>query len=318
MFWKWLFLELLGGVPDTTGNYNLYYNRIKMFSRVIPNWGIIKDFTQPLTEGEIVLLKYLDENLQKDNYFKEGNSLEKYTGWLIFAQPYLNGSRPDIIIFHPKVGVQIFEVKDWNLDNYSFQKNEKGNLRFCVTDNRGTYEIKSPIKQVEYYHEKITGLLVPQIGELIDENERNYGLVRTALYFQNAKTEEVQNLFRVKIKDFNKMPAFGKDALKKENLRKIVPNSYLRNSYYWREEWNKEILFWLTPPFHSLEQTTKLTLNDDQKKFAGPQSGHHRVRGGAGSGKTQVLAYRAGKLASQDCLSITLLTSSSCISIQSR
>ena len=42
-----------------------------------------------------------------------------------------------------------------------------------------------------------------------------------------------------------------------------------------------------------------LLLSDDQKKFAEPQSGHYRVRGVAGSGKTQVLAYRASELASQ-------------------
>ena len=42
-----------------------------------------------------------------------------------------------------------------------------------------------------------------------------------------------------------------------------------------------------------------LTLNNYQKKFAEPEKGHFRVRGVAGSGKTQVLAYRAGNLASQ-------------------
>lgn len=82
-------------------------------------------------------------------------------------------------------------------------------------------------------------------------------------------------------------------------MRQIVPDSYLPQSYYWTRDWNKEILFWLNPPFHSIEQGTKLTLNTYQKKFAEPQKGHHRVRGVAGSGKTQVLAYRAGNLASQ-------------------
>ena len=55
------------------------------------------------------------------------------------------------------------------------------------------------------------------------------------------------------------------------NLRQIVPDSYLPQSYYWTRDWNKEILFWLNPPFHSIEQGTKLTLNTYQKKFAEPQ-----------------------------------------------
>lgn len=269
------------------------------FERVIPGREVINKFNQCLTPGENALLDYLDINLKKDNNFNADNSIEEYNGWLIFVQPYLNGSRPDIIIVHPRIGVQIFEVKDVNIDNYSFQKENDEKLHLYVSNSSGSYPVKSPKKQVEYYHAKLTGLLVPQIGEIIDENISNYGLVRTALYFHNASTIEVQELFNVEIEDFKKLPAFGNDFLKTVNLREIVPNSYLYQSKYWKTKWNTEILSWLMPPYHSLQQTTKLALTNDQMKFAEPCTGHHRVRGVAGSGKTQVLAYRAAKLASQ-------------------
>lgn len=270
-----------------------------MFSRLIPSWEHIKDFKQPLTEGENYLLKFLDETLKKDESFNEGGDLTKYNGWLIFVQPFLNGSRPDIIIFNPNVGVQIIEVKDWNLNNYSFEKNSAGKWDFCVSDSKGTYPIKSPIRQVEYYKEKLTGQLIPQIGEEIDKNVQRYGLIKTSIYFHKATTEQAQELFKIQIKNFTYFPVFGRNTLSVTNLRQIVPDSYLPQSYYWTRDWNKEILFWLNPPFHSIEQGISLTLNNYQKKFAEPQKGHYRVRGVAGSGKTQVLAYRAGNLASQ-------------------
>jgi len=122
-----------------------------MFSRLIPSWEHIINFKQPLTEGESCLLRFLDENLKKDNNFKENDDLVNYNGWLIFVQPFLNGCRPDIIIFNPIVGIQIIEVKDWNLDNYFFEKDDFGKWDFFVTDSRGKYAIKSPIKQVEHY-----------------------------------------------------------------------------------------------------------------------------------------------------------------------
>lgn len=161
-----------------------------MFNRVIPNWGTIRNFKQLLTEGEVTLIKYLDDNLQRDLTLKETEDLQNYNGWLIFVQPFLNGSRPDVVIFHPKVGVEIFEVKDWNLNNYSFDKNEKGKWCFYVSDSKGTYPIKSPIKQVEYYKEKLTGQLVPQIGEEVDKDVRKYGLIKTAIYFHKSSTNQ--------------------------------------------------------------------------------------------------------------------------------
>jgi Superfamily I DNA and RNA helicases len=270
-----------------------------MFSRVIPSWEVIKNFKQSLTDGEMYLLKYLDNTLSKDNDFLESSDLQEYNGWLIFVQPFLNGSRPDIIIFHPKVGLQIFEVKDWDLTNYSNKIGLNGKLELHVKDSRGTYPIKSPIKQVEYYKEKISGQLIPQIGEEVDKDVNKYGLIKTAIYFHNANTIKAQGLFEHISINNSKFPIFGKEKLIKENLRQIVPDSYLYKSFYWKKEWNKEILFWLKPPFHSLEQTIQLTLNKYQKNFSEPLNGHHRVRGVAGSGKTQVLAYRAGKLASK-------------------
>lgn len=270
-----------------------------MFSRIIPSWEQINNFKQSLTEGEAYLLKFLDDTLKKDETFKEDDDKTKYNGWLIFVQPFLNGSRPDIIIFNPNVGVQIIEVKDWKLNTYSFDKNSMGKWDFYVSDIKGSYPIKSPVRQVEYYKEKLTGQLIPQIGEEIDKNVQRYGLIKTSIYFHNATTEDAQELFKRQINNYSHFPVFGKNTLTASNLRQIVPDSYLTQSYYWIRDWNKEILFWLNPPFHSIEQGIKLTLNSYQKKFAEPQKGHYRVRGVAGSGKTQVLAYRAGSLASQ-------------------
>jgi len=144
-----------------------------MSSRIFPTWEQIKEFKQPLTEGESFLLHFLDQNLSKDENFHDNGDLTNYNGWLIFVQPFLNGSRPDIIIFNPKVGVQIIEVKDWKLSNYSYERDNSNKLEFTVSDSKGTYKIKSPIKQVEYYKEKLLGQLIPQLGEEMDKDNKN-------------------------------------------------------------------------------------------------------------------------------------------------
>ena len=260
---------------------------------------IFGNLNNPLTVGEKYLVDFLDQVLPKDNNWKNEQGLENYNGWLIFLQAYLNGSRPDIVLFNPKTGLLIIEVKDWNLKNYSWNKDDNGKYKLFVKDSRGSYPIKSPVKQVNYYKEKLTGQLVPQIGEKIDGNKKAYSLIKTALYFHNASTFEAQELFSNEIENFSYSPVFGKDLLNKNRLREMVPDVDVK-SYYWNKDWNKEILFWLSPPFHSVEQGTPLKLNYQQLKFSESISGHHRVRGVAGSGKTQVLSYRAAKLASKN------------------
>lgn len=265
-----------------------------MTNRIYPNWQTISKFPNPLTKGEISLLQYLDNYLPKE--------------WLIFAQPYLNGTRPDIIIFKPNVGAVIYEVKDWNLSNYIWElsrnhiDDENSSFRnektLFVKDRFGKYPIKNPIKQVEYYKQKIISQLLPHIGELADNNSKVYGVIKIGLYFHLETTINTQNFFRKY--SLSHTPIFGNDWLNSDDhLKDIVPDVFRTASSYWKKEWNDELLFWLNPPFHSVEQTVPLSLSQRQREHAEPQPGHYRLRGVAGSGKTQTIAYRAAKLASQ-------------------
>lgn len=264
-------------------------------NRLYPTWEQIEKLKNPLTRGETTLIKFLDDNLPKDNNWKNGDKLSDYKGWLIFAQPFLNGTRPDIIVYNPFVGMVIFEVKDWNKQHY-----ESKDRKLYVSDARGSYEIKSPLTQVNHYKEKIIGQLVPIIGETIDEEKKNYGLIKTALYFHKMTTAESRDMFGSRIKNYAHFPLFGFDFLKTENLSEIVPEVKYSTSRYWKREWNEELMFWLKPPYHSIEQGIPLNLRGNQNKVAKPAIGHHRIRGVAGSGKTQALAYRAGNLASDN------------------
>ncbi|NLM67376.1 MAG: AAA family ATPase [Enterococcus sp.] len=266
-----------------------------MESRLYPTWEQLQQQNNPLTFGEKALIKYLDFYLPRDSSWKIEKGLKNYRGWLIFAQPFLNGTRPDIIIFNPYVGIVIYEVKDWNLDNYECRKGEG----LFVNNGHGSYPVKSPIDQVEHYKEILIGQLVPNIGDAIDHNEKKFGLIKTGVYFHKAKTDDCRNRLGTRLREFKYFPFFGFDSLVESRLKEIVPDINIQNSYYWNREWNEDVLFWLIPPFHSIEQGTILKLRGNQIKVAEPRSGHYRVRGVAGSGKTQALAYRAGKLASQ-------------------
>jgi hypothetical protein len=261
-------------------------------SRIYPNWDQIKSLKQEPTEGELYLLKYLDNNLPQE--------------WEIFFQPCLNGDRPDIAILNRNVGLMIIEVKDWNPNNYTSEevwfynkkkkKKEKG-YSYFVTDNRGNYKIPSPIAQVERYRENLIGLYLPQIGEQIDENNKTLSAFRVGLYLHNMSTKTAKGLIKTSPK---RCTIFGNDLLKggSKNIGEVVPDFDRQFSLSMKEDWHEKIRFWLIPPYHSLEQGMKITLNPEQRNHATPKEhSHQRLRGVAGSGKTLVIAQRAASLA---------------------
>lgn len=71
---------------------------------VYPDIETLNSMCQPVTEGEMTLLKAFQNHLPQD--------------CKIFFQPYLNGDRPDIVILRKGYRAYIVEVKDWSFDYY--------------------------------------------------------------------------------------------------------------------------------------------------------------------------------------------------------
>ena len=132
--------------------------------RIYPSWNEIKKFQEPLTEGENILARFLDDNLGED--------------WKIFIRPHLNNSRPDIVTVNPQVGAMIYTVKEGKLENY--RENNSNEVH---------------IKQVNYYRNKIIEQIVPDIGEKIDENKKIFALVQTGIYLHNVEGGSARELF---------------------------------------------------------------------------------------------------------------------------
>ena len=83
----------------------------------IPSFDKIQKLKVPPTEGEMALLAFLDRVLD-----------ETYE---VYFNPYLNGDRPDVLVMRRGNGVIVFEVKDWNLNNFSIDERKKEELTEC-------------------------------------------------------------------------------------------------------------------------------------------------------------------------------------------
>ena len=95
-----------------------------MADLVYPDLEDLKRSHQPLTQGEWQVLDVLRENLGE--------------GWEIYVQPHLNGLKPDFVVINPKIGIAVYEVKDWDTNSTEYRfVNKDGKATLMATLRQG-------------------------------------------------------------------------------------------------------------------------------------------------------------------------------------
>ena len=259
-------------------------------AKVYPAFETIKKFKQRPTEGELRLLEFLMENLDDD--------------YEIFFNPYLNGDRPDVIVFRYGYGLLIFEVKDWNLSNYLIDKQSEHNI-WIYKEARA--KVKSPLEQVYKYKENlfelhVDGLLACKINDI-----RKVKAISCVVYFHKASEQEVNALCGDQFMDdpefkYN-MTLWGADNLTAENLKKLLEDRYIsRKSKFELPDYiYMNIRRILEPSEHLKEQGKHITYTSQQENIIYSDIKEQRVSGVFGSGKTTVLVARAVQAYKRAC-----------------
>lgn len=252
---------------------------------------------QPLESGEKQFAEYLDEHLPK--------------GWEIYIQPHLNGLCPDIVILHPKIGIGVFEVKNWDFTamQYSIETKNNGKVHLYAINHQGekiSYVKKNPVDQLLLYRKEILDLYCPILSTF------EYSVVVSCgLVLPSATTENVETLFKPIFQSRNrKLFAPNKDE-KHNNYIIFSKESFLKDlsanfpsgidrisSNYMNPVIAQQLRVWLIEPESSKEQREPLNYNAQQQKFIKErtESGFRRLKGPAGSGKSVVIAGRAATL----------------------
>lgn len=263
--------------------------------RIIPDWDTINGWTDQLalTDGERDLAKMFDKSLGDE--------------WQIFVQPYFLGLRPDIVLLNTKQQVIHIEVKDWQLEGLDW--NDEGQLR----DGRfrGRDQIReNPILQANLVRHRFLD------GPLADWNEqrRASNIIKSFLYFHLGSEEQTKaifgkraNVLSIKIlhrEDVNRegVIAFTTASRKQfggpkseEVLRSLEP--YLGVPEYFGDPLVAQpaqrrlcLTKWDKP-------TSQQGLFDEAQQTQPVVQTFERVRGGAGAGKSHIVALRAARAA---------------------
>lgn len=236
------------------------------------------------TEGEEYLL----------NHFKNS---PRFKGWTIFEQPHINSMKPDFILLHPKKGIIIIEVKDWNLSSLKYENG--GYIR--GTDGRQIK--KNPINQVENYKNSILKTeLINSIYLSEELNDNFFACIETVVYFHKATEVQVRE-FCGKGKSYtkiwnkpefdyisntnNKLTATNHTFALSLNESKLNRNGKLTNLV-------EELKANLQHADYNYERKQPIKLTPEQEKLAKLQKGSiRRWSGVAGAGKSLSLAQKA-------------------------
>lgn len=274
---------------------------------LIPNLEAAKAAKQKPTEGEVFLLEFLATHFD--------DQVE------VYFQPCFNGDRPDIVLMSPKAGVIIIEVKDWNLDLYSIDANNKWSVSTASRSQR----VKSPFAQVYAYKKNFFDIHINGLLEKSLKNDNFFKMIRTYVYFHHGSKEAIQrlyqphldrlhghsrdneNAFRSKQRDFDAYEKsrewlergkyrFERDmslSLHKDRLPKISFPITAKESIFDESVYN-EFKRLLTPPYHYASEGKPPSYSDRQSSLIqSAAKARAKVCGLAGSGKTVVLAGRA-------------------------
>ena len=246
----------------------------------------------PLTEGERKVLDLFDKKLSAD--------------WEIYVQPHLNGLRPDIVLLNPRVGVAVFEIKDWNLRSYRAGEDSAGNALLIGHDASGKEFVRqksNPINQILLYKKELFELYCPRLDQ-----RAGRAVITAGLVFPCAPRSEVERVFgplRKARKGMDRYPRYYPIAAAEDvssgNLEAIFPESGRSSSSVMTEAIAEDLRGWMKEPFFSQQQRKSLQLDREQRRLAATRTptGDRRIKGPAGSGKSVVLAARAAELAAE-------------------
>lgn len=244
---------------------------------------------QPLTNGERQVFDFFNSHLPIE--------------WEIYVQPHLNGLRPDFVILHPRAGIAVFEVKDWNLDAMHYEVIEReGKAPVLIGEKDGerfSLQNQNPIEKIRRYKEELHELYCPRL-----DGKASFAAITAGVIFPFAADSEVNNLFKSSL-SYRKMdeypaynPVSGKNAIQSGLLDLVFPEGKRTYSKFMTEDLANDLRSWLVEPDFASSQRQPLELDSTQLSFVKTRTklGYRRIKGPAGSGKSLILAARAAEL----------------------
>ena len=206
----------------------------------------------------------------------------------MYIDAVVNEVAVDFIIVRPNKGVLLLNVFEENLNECTLSEDKK-------EINVQGHLYQSPIDLINLCQSSIKDGIEELLMSTI-ENSRNFSLIKKAVVFSENSITEIKDFFGYKGNVVNYTFFFGKEFI--EN-RDITQNMYatigfLYNNNAFDDVVRRKLASMISPSWHSYQEgRIDMQPIGAQRRLSESSLTQQKISGVAGSGKTQVLAFRA-------------------------
>jgi hypothetical protein len=206
--------------------------------------------------------------------------------WEFYVHPPLNGLRPDLVLLNPRAGIAVFEVFDAN-----------------YYDRHGYAD---PISRLRLIGNEIYNLYCPRLAARTGIAAITRGLVASGPEASSLSKQYAERYGDRRPAARHYMPFISAENLNSLPIATVFPEGRRRDSRLMSDEIANDLRSWLVEPEYSVESRTSIQLTGQQESIVvrglesdSQVSAPARVKGPAGSGKSEVVAARAAALRSR-------------------
>jgi len=197
----------------------------------------------------------------------------------LFLRPNINGDTPDLVLYRPHIGIALFGINDEDIMTIDKQSPDV----LCY--------------HIEEYGRRLIKLHLDSLFEKAIENHSYWGLIKKVIVFTKCNRVEVDKIIKnIETSSDNKKQRYvtclSIDNIENDLLHRIKMDYRNRN---FSEELSNFFLNLISPLWHSYRDgSCDIKLSKKQIPLViSTEGAHQKIKGVAGSGKTQVMAYRA-------------------------
>lgn len=207
---------------------------------------------------------------------------------IMYIDAAVNEVAVDFIIVRPNKGILLLNIFEENLNECTLSEDKKE-----INVHGQLYQ--SPIDLINLCQLSIKDGIEKLLMSTIEDN-RNFSLIKKAVVFSENSIDEIKKFFEYQNNVFNFTFIFGKEIIENRDISQNLYTTigFLYNNNAFDDVVRRKLARMISPSWHSYQEgRIDMQPIGAQKRLSESSITQQKISGVAGSGKTQVLAFRA-------------------------
>lgn len=207
---------------------------------------------------------------------------------IMYIDAAVNEVAVDFIIVRPNKGILLLNIFEENLNECTLSEDKKE-----INVHGQLYQ--SPIDLINLCQLSIKDGIEELLMSTI-EDHRNFSLIKKAVVFSENSIDEIKKFFEYQNNVFNFTFIFGKEIIENRDISQNLYTTigFLYNNNAFDDVVRRKLARMISPSWHSYQEgRIDMQPIGAQKRLSESSITQQKISGVAGSGKTQVLAFRA-------------------------